>query len=153
MFARSLRSPILSTLKARAFTTGVVARQVPAGYKKLSDIKTADDLIGPGAQPGTVPTSLEQATGLERLELLGKMEGIDVFDQTPLDDTRIGTMADPIVIDSFDDYRYVGCSGSPAGSHPLMWLKPTVEREGRCWECGSVYKLNFIGNPDPHHHH
>lgn len=49
-----------------------------------------EDLLPPGAPPGTVPTDLEQATGLERLELLGKMEGIDVFDMRPLDSSRKG---------------------------------------------------------------
>jgi cytochrome c oxidase subunit 5b len=43
-----------------------------------------------GAQPGTVPTDIDQATGLERLEILGKMQGIDVFDMKPLDASRTG---------------------------------------------------------------
>lgn len=54
------------------------------------EVKTYDDLLPPGATPGTVPTDLEQATGLERLELLGKMQGIDVFDMKPLDASRRG---------------------------------------------------------------
>ena len=37
-----------------------------------------------------MPTDLEQATGLERLEILGKMEGIDIFDMKPLDASRLG---------------------------------------------------------------
>ena len=45
----------------------------------------------PGAAPGTVPTDLEQATGLERLEILGKMQGIDIFDMRPLPSDRVGT--------------------------------------------------------------
>lgn len=49
-----------------------------------------DDLLPPGAQPGTVPTDVEQATGLERLEILGKMQGIDIFDMRPLDASRLG---------------------------------------------------------------
>jgi hypothetical protein len=53
-------------------------------------VKTESDLLPPGAAPGTVPTDLEQATGLERLELLGKMEGIDIFDMRPLDASRLG---------------------------------------------------------------
>ena len=44
----------------------------------------------PGAQPGTIPTDLEQATGLERLEILGKMQGVDIFDMAPLDASRRG---------------------------------------------------------------
>ena len=54
------------------------------------EIRTEEDLLGPGAAPGTVPTDLEQSTGLERLEILGKMEGIDVFDMRPLDSSRRG---------------------------------------------------------------
>lgn len=57
-----------------------------------SEIKTMDDLLPPGAQPGTVPTDAEQSTGLERLELLGKMQGIDIFDMRPLDASRLGML-------------------------------------------------------------
>lgn len=55
-----------------------------------AEIKTAEDLIAPGAADGTVPTDLEQSTGLERLELLGKLEGHDIFDMRPLDSSRKG---------------------------------------------------------------
>lgn len=55
-----------------------------------TEVKTEDDLVGPGARPGTVPTDLEQATGLERLEILGKMESVDIFDMRPLDASRKG---------------------------------------------------------------
>lgn len=59
----------------------------------LIEIKTEDDLLPPGAEPGTVPTDLEQATGLERLEILGKMQGIDIFDMRPLPSDRVGMCA------------------------------------------------------------
>lgn len=59
----------------------------------LIEIKTEDDLLPPGAEPGTVPTDLEQATGLERLEILGKMQGIDIFDMRPLPSDRLGMCA------------------------------------------------------------
>lgn len=49
-----------------------------------------EDLIPPGAKPGTIPTDLDQATGLERLEILGKMQGIDIFDMRPLPSDRKG---------------------------------------------------------------
>lgn len=55
-----------------------------------TEVKTEDDLLGPGAKPGDIPTDLEQSTGLERLEILGKMEGVDVFDMRPLDASRKG---------------------------------------------------------------
>ena len=66
----------------------------PAPSRKISlwcaEVKTESDLIGPGAAPGTVPSDLEQATGLERLEILGKMEGVDIFGMEPLDASRRG---------------------------------------------------------------
>lgn len=51
----------------------------------------------------TEPTSLtplseDQATGLERFELLGKLEGVDVFDMNPVEMTRMGTVDEPIAI-------------------------------------------------------
>lgn len=56
-----------------------------------AEVKSEVDLLGPGAVPGTVPTDLEQSTGLERLEILGKMQGVDIFDMRPLDASRKGT--------------------------------------------------------------
>ena len=50
-----------------------------------------EDLLPPGGAPGTIPSDLEQSTGLERFEILGKMQGIDVFDMKPLDASRLGT--------------------------------------------------------------
>lgn len=61
-----------------------------ADEMEFVEIKNYDDLLAPGAQPGTVPTDAEQATGLERLEILGKMQGVDIFDMRPLDASRLG---------------------------------------------------------------
>lgn len=129
-------------------------KPVTGTAQNLAEVNGPESLIGQGAKDGEIPTDIDQATGLERLELLGKLEGIDVFDTKPLEASRRGTLQDPIIIDSYDDYRYVGCTGSPAGSHTTMWLKPTVKQVARCWECGSVYKINPVGvpNPDGHHH-
>lgn len=98
-----------------------------------ADIKTEEDLFGPGARPGTVPTDLEQATGLERLEILGKMEGVDIFDMRPLDASRKGTMENPIMVRSAGDEQYAGCTGSPADSHVVTWLG--VSDEPICHGC------------------
>lgn len=67
-------------------------RIVEADFACCTEIKTEKDLLPPGAEPGTVPTDLEQATGLERLEILGKMQGIDIFDMSPLPSDRKGTL-------------------------------------------------------------
>ena len=62
---------------------------------RTADINSEADLMPPGGQPGTIPTDLEQATGLERLEILGKMQGVDIFDMRPLDASRVGTYTIP----------------------------------------------------------
>lgn len=150
MFRQSIRL----ASRARLFSTSNIIKSATPEFKSakaLSDVKTKYDLVGEGAKAGEVPTDIQQATGLERFELLGKLEGIEVFETEPLDASRTGTMADPIIIDSYDDFRYVGCTGSPAGSHTVMWLKPTTGKVARCWECGSVYKLNYLGTGEDHH--
>ncbi len=87
-----------------------------------AEVKTEDDLLGPGAKAGSVPTDLEQSTGLERLEILGKMEGVDIFDMRPLDASRKGTMENPISVRSAGEEQYLGCTGYPADSHVVTWL-------------------------------
>lgn len=85
---------------------------------KLAGAVSAESIeknIGPGAADGTVPTDLEQATGLEREELLAKLEGKELFDMEPLNMTHIGTVQDPIVVKSHDAIRFVGCTGMYKG--------------------------------------
>ncbi|KAK7967284.1 cytochrome c oxidase polypeptide IV [Apiospora aurea] len=149
----------------RSFTASVLRRDAGAKnvephssvgqkMKALADVKTEDDLIGPGAAPGTVPTDLEQSTGLERLEILGKMEGVDIFDMRPLDASRKGTIDNPIMVKSAGDEQYAGCTGYPADSHVVHWLGMSRERPmERCPECGSVYKMEYVGPQDDGHGH
>jgi cytochrome c oxidase subunit 5b len=67
------------------------ARPSPAlSPSPRAEVRYQWHLLPPGGKPGTIPTDLEQATGLERLEILGKMQGVDVFDMKPLDASRKG---------------------------------------------------------------
>ncbi|KAI9773076.1 MAG: Cytochrome c oxidase subunit 4 [Geoglossum simile] len=135
-------------------TTGD-AKSADTKLKKFEEIKSEADLLPPGAKVGTVPSDLAQSTGLERLEILGKMEGIDIFDMKTLDASRKGTMQDPIAVRSFGDEQYCGCTGYPVDSHPTIWLTMSRDRPiTRCVECGSVYKMDYVGpQDDPHDHH
>lgn len=82
--------------------------------------------------------SEQQATGIERFELMGKVQGVDVFDMKPLEADRIGTLADPIEVLSYYPVRQVGCTGFPADSHDTLWIDVTAEKKhARCTECGS----------------
>lgn len=102
-----------------------------------AEIKSKEDLLPPGANPGTVPTDLDHATGLERLELLGKIEGVEIFDWTPLDASRTGeftaegmdcwklltfyagTMENPIVVKAPSEEQWVfGIYGKDIGCWP-----------------------------------
>ena len=78
-----------STSSVRAFSTTV---------RTQSGGPPAPQLYGTGGKAGGVPTDIEQATGLERLQLLGDMEGINVFDDSPLDSSRLGTKANPVLV-------------------------------------------------------
>jgi len=160
-FALARRAPIRAVAR-RQFTSALVLRAEKtqptlqtSSDKILSydEVKTEKDLLPTGANPGTMPTDLEQATGLERLELLGKMQGIDLFDMKPLDASRKGTLEDPIIVNSAGDEQYAGCTGYPVDSHTVIWL--TVSRDRpieSCNECGNVVKLNYVGPQDDHSH-
>lgn len=137
-----------SSTHARPFSTTLPVSSGPP----------APQLFGEGGKAGEVPSDLEQATGLERLQLLGELEGIDVFDDSPLDSSRIGTKANPILVPSYvrifvslsqflcivlivssnqDVERIVGCTGSPADSHEVAWFNVRKDKQSRCTECGS----------------
>jgi cytochrome c oxidase subunit 5b len=75
--------------------------------KSLEEIKQNDDILPPGAPTGTIPTDLNQSTGLERLEILGKMEGIDIFDMRPMDASRKGLCLTAAALASFAIDRVV----------------------------------------------
>ncbi|EAS33552.3 cytochrome c oxidase polypeptide IV [Coccidioides immitis RS] len=160
-FALARRAPVRAFAR-RTFSSSVVRSSKwdpkpgePQGkILPYDEIKTEADLIGPGAEPGTIGTDLEQSTGLERLELLGKMEGVDIFNMKPLDASRLGTLDNPILVKSGGPEQYVGCTGYPADSHNVIWL--TVSRDRpleRCSECGNCIKMDYIGPKEDDHHH
>jgi Cytochrome c oxidase subunit Vb len=99
----ALRSARASALTARAG----VARPSSSLLRSLSTsaVRRSDDhhaaapsIYGVGAKPGEIPTDESQSTGLDRVEVLGLLEGVDVFDLEPLDASRTGTLADPIKV-------------------------------------------------------
>ena len=122
-----------SLVRRQPFTT----RSLSSSAKLLSS--PPPSIYGPGAPQGTVPTDEEQATGLERLELLGKAQNVDVFDMEPLKVDRMGTMQDPIIVPSLTPIRIVGSTGFPADSNDTVWLTLDITKNdgiGRCPESG-----------------
>ncbi|KAI0303721.1 cytochrome c oxidase subunit VB-domain-containing protein [Multifurca ochricompacta] len=162
----ALRSVRSSVLTSRA---GLVRPSSAFRALSTSAIRRSDDhhaaapsIYGVGAKPGEIPTDESQSTGLDRVQVLGLLEGVDVFDLEPLDSTRIGTLADPIKVFSTDNERIVGCTGSPADSHDVLWFRVTTEKPSRCPECGSAHAIDFasdapvvseVAPQDPAHAH
>ena len=113
-------------------------------YLLRTDIRTEEDLLPPGAEPGTVPTDLDQSTGLERFEILGKMQGVDVFDMKPLDASRKGTGPASATFKSFvivDKITLVGTTLGECGAKTWRacvggwcWLYRTWREEGTSME-------------------
>jgi len=68
----------------------------------------APQIFGEGAKAGGVPTDINQSTGLERMQTLGFLEGIDVFDSQPLDSSRIGTLDNPVLVYSLVRFFLLG---------------------------------------------
>lgn len=61
-------------------------------------------------------------------------------------------MQEPIVVKSFGDEQYLGCTGFPADTHVVKWLTCSRDRPiERCPECGSVYQMEYVGPQDVHH--
>lgn len=68
-----------------------------------------------------------------------------------------GTLDNPIVVKSYGDEQYIGCTGCPADTHVVIWLTTSRDRpQERCPECGSVYEMEYVGpaeSHDAHGHH
>ncbi|GAA5930440.1 cytochrome c oxidase subunit IV [Sporobolomyces koalae] len=110
-------------------------------------------VLGPGGKTGEVPKDIEQATGLERFELLHTLKGEQAFSLEPLQVDRLGTLADPIMVFSLDKERIVGCTGYPVDSHDTILFPVGKDKPVRCPECGSAYKVDFHGQEHDDHHH
>jgi len=152
MFHAALR-PVAFAARS-AFKPSFAARAISTSKVRLSG-HAAPPVFGEGAKPGEVPTDENQSTGLERIQLLGEIEGVEVFDSQPLDSSRVGTLADPVKVLSYEPERIIGCTGAPAESHELLWLNLTSQKNRRCPECGSVYALDYQGAAEggAHAHH
>ena len=97
MFAAALRPTSLAARAALRPARTAAVRAISSTAARRSDVPTPQ-IFGEGAKPGQVPTDENQSTGLERLQVLGAIEGVEVFDLKPLDSSRIGTLADPVKV-------------------------------------------------------
>lgn len=156
MLSRVIKQSVPKSTRALSVSTKLFSAPTKTDVKtaqNLAEVTGPDgSLIGPGAKPNTIPTNLDQATGLERFEMLGKMEGVDVFDMENPVFEGSGTMEDPYLVPTYVGYRYVGCMGKKGEEHRPYWLKVTTDEPARCWHSGVVYLAKYVGKPEHSHH-
>jgi cytochrome c oxidase subunit 5b len=158
MLSSAFRRTIASV---RTISTGrnVIRQPQPSTARAFSVLgprfgDLSNSFFGTGAKPGTIADDLEHATGIERAELLAKLEGKELFELGPLTITAFGTKKDPVMVKSVATTRLVGCTGFPIESHETVWLLVDKNHEfDRCPECGQVFKLNFTGSENEGHGH
>lgn len=111
--------------------------------------------MGPGGSTGEIATKYQQAAGLERLEYLSDLTNRPLFLMDPLKVDHYGTQADPILVESLDGRRLVGCTGFPKDSHEPIWFwvgqlteaeerAPSGPFRNRCAECGQSFKIKLL---------
>lgn len=87
-----------STIKFAPPVSRTATRTFSITSTRLSGGAEPPKLFGPGAPPGEIPSDELQATGLDRLELLAEMQGVSLFDEEPLDSSRLGTLDNPVKV-------------------------------------------------------
>jgi len=97
---RALR-PVAQAVRSTPKTTQPSFRTFATTARVSSGGPPPPQLYGEGGKAGQVPTDIEQATGLERLQLLAELEGFNVFDDSVLDASRLGTKANPVKVLSY----------------------------------------------------
>ncbi|CAH1760779.1 7443_t:CDS:2 [Entrophospora sp. SA101] len=137
MFSTTIRCALRTVVNK---SCAVVAASSPQTQQQLMkrSVRTFSAL-GPrfSAKPGTVPSEVEQSTGLERLEILAKLDGVDIFDDNPLPVASFGTKTNPVIVKAVDTHRLVACTGNNT-----VWISVDKDHEfDRCTECGQVFKL------------
>mmetsp|Transcript_46197 Transcript_46197/g.92338 ORF Transcript_46197/g.92338 Transcript_46197/m.92338 type:complete len:98 (+) Transcript_46197:302-595(+) len=90
---------------------------------------------------------MDQATGLERAELLAENEGKNLFDVQPVG--AFGTKENPVIVESIYEERIMGCpggcaSGDTTGFNELRWFIVKREKPYVCPECSQVFKLKQV---------
>ncbi|KAI9594205.1 cytochrome c oxidase [Syncephalis fuscata] len=110
--------------------------------------KQPEIYTGTGAKSGEIPSDADQSTGLERLEILAKIKGQELWDMNPLEVNRLGTVENPIIVETEVESRFVGCTGYPTESHDTLWINVCHDHKNdRCPECGCVFKHAFRHMP------
>eukprot|EP00281_Chroomonas_sp_CCMP1168_P021120 CAMPEP_0206234842 /NCGR_PEP_ID=MMETSP0047_2-20121206/12812_1 /ASSEMBLY_ACC=CAM_ASM_000192 /TAXON_ID=195065 /ORGANISM="Chroomonas mesostigmatica_cf, Strain CCMP1168" /LENGTH=153 /DNA_ID=CAMNT_0053658967 /DNA_START=45 /DNA_END=506 /DNA_ORIENTATION=- len=127
----------------RAATFHPVAARFMSGKAPLPEPKwkqaaDLDDII---------PGNIDQATGLERAEMLAEMEGKQIFEDGMVG--PFGTAENPVMVESIYDERIVGCPGGCADgdtsiNNEMRWFVVTSKAPYKCPTCSQVFAIKKI---------
>lgn len=117
-----LRRAVTQTLRApvRASVAPRVAMRSMASTPLRFSEHHQPLIQGEGSKAGELASDEEQSTGLERFELMGLHQGVDVFNMKPLEATRLGTVADPIKVETM--VCISALTPGPRAGDRLHWL-------------------------------
>jgi len=89
----------------------------------------------------TVPSSFQQAAGLERAEIYDPK----LFAHNDVLEGPFGTPENPVLVESCFESRIVGCTGDAApDDHDLFWFEVPAGEIVTCPLCGQAFKLKQI---------
>ena len=150
LYPSTTSQPIMLNTAFRAIRPAALCAARPANSTTLRALSTTalrrsgappPQLFGPGGKTGEISTDEQQATGLERFQLLGEMEGYDAFDLQALDSSRVGTLQDPIKV-----YSLVSSSCTNFPSCPLMSYLYRIRSVSLVALARRPTRMNFIGS-------
>ncbi len=131
-----------SVLRSLLNTKPLLQYKLPENYR-----------YGKGGEVDKVPSNLEQATGIERIEMMHHLQGEDPFDMSVTTLKNKGTFKNPIIVKSLGmSDRVVGCKGVGEEAHDINWILLEKRDVGRCGECGNAFQLDEEMGQDDYGH-
>ncbi|KAJ1489363.1 cytochrome c oxidase subunit VB-domain-containing protein [Baffinella frigidus] len=146
MAARALSRPFAALAKqisrptrvAAVFPQRFMSDRVPIPEAKWKQNPDLDNVV---------PSNFDQATGLERAEMLAEMEGRSIFEEAPIG--PFGTAENPVMVESIFEERIMGCPGDCGGgdtrnNNNVRWFVISAAKPYVCPTCSQVFALQKI---------
>eukprot|EP00054_Salpingoeca_dolichothecata_P003707 m.28148 g.28148 ORF g.28148 m.28148 type:complete len:205 (-) comp14086_c0_seq1:40-654(-) len=139
LLLRSTMALLLRLCARAGLSSSFGLRSIASSPRCLADLPEdpKESKTGLGVT-GRIPTEAEQATGVERQELLELLKGKDnPFGLEEMVDGHLGTLTNPRLVPSHSDSRLVGCNCDPE-SEQIFYID--VKKGSPCpCPCGKQY--------------
>eukprot|EP00283_Hemiselmis_rufescens_P018068 CAMPEP_0173439742 /NCGR_PEP_ID=MMETSP1357-20121228/21488_1 /TAXON_ID=77926 /ORGANISM="Hemiselmis rufescens, Strain PCC563" /LENGTH=157 /DNA_ID=CAMNT_0014405139 /DNA_START=10 /DNA_END=483 /DNA_ORIENTATION=+ len=154
MASAVLRRTALTSLVALRPASRAALRPVAAAAPRFMSGRTPNpDPVWKQASnlDNIIPSDMDQATGIERAEILAEMEGKPLFEEGMVG--PFGTDSNPVMVESIYEERIVGCpgdcdKGNTAVNNEMRWFLVTSAQPYKCASCGQVFALKKIAGAE-----